>query len=233
MKTQWQSTTERKLRCYGSPDAGLYGGPGRDWTADTWIFSPLLLPAELPAHIIWTSSTTPRSYASTVGVSFPISVFISLYFRFFITRHKFVLQNVGLEPTTHCLSDNCSPIWANLATKANCCTCLYLQQTKTKGESLWFLVAWGRTRTDNLRLMRPMSYHFSTPQWVQPEDSNLVSRLWTWCPTFRRPLQYQRGNVFPVGAPTTAHERKWTAKVAGGTKGGTWTHDLRLMRPAL
>lgn len=28
----------------------LGGGPGRDRTADTWIFSPLLLPAELPGH---------------------------------------------------------------------------------------------------------------------------------------------------------------------------------------
>ena len=33
MKTQWQSTTERKLRRYGSPDAGLYGGTG--WSRTT------------------------------------------------------------------------------------------------------------------------------------------------------------------------------------------------------
>ena len=51
------------------------GGPGRNRTSDTWIFSPLLLPAELLTHIQDT--------------------------------YTFV-QNVGLEPTTHCLSDNCS-----------------------------------------------------------------------------------------------------------------------------
>ena len=28
----------------------IVGGPGRDRTGDTWIFSPLLLPAELPGH---------------------------------------------------------------------------------------------------------------------------------------------------------------------------------------
>ena len=118
---------------------GLYGGPGGTWTRDTWIFSPLLLPTELPAHIIWTSSTTPRSYASTAGVSFLISVFISLYFRFFLLQDTiFVLQNVGLEPTTYCLSDNCSPIWANLATKLFAVCALY-KNTKRKEKSLWFL----------------------------------------------------------------------------------------------
>ena len=42
----------------------------------------------------------------------------------------------------------------------------------------------GQTRTANLYLMRVASYHFSTPQYI-------------------------RGNIFSVGAPTTAHERKW------------------------
>gem|GEM_PF-6049324 len=28
----------------------IVGGPGRDRTGDTWIFSPLLLPSELPGH---------------------------------------------------------------------------------------------------------------------------------------------------------------------------------------
>ena len=29
---------------------------------------------------------------------------------FYFQDTMFVLQNVGLEPTTYCLSDNCSPI---------------------------------------------------------------------------------------------------------------------------
>ena len=49
------------------------GGSGRNRTSDTWIFSPLLLPAELLTHIQDTNE-----------------IF------------------VGVEPTTHCLSDNCS-----------------------------------------------------------------------------------------------------------------------------
>ena len=42
----------------------------------------------------------------------------------------------------------------------------------------------GQIRTANLYLMRVVSYHFSTPRYI-------------------------RGNVFSVGAPATAHERKW------------------------
>ena len=50
------STTFIYARINESPDTmiealGLIvGGPGRDRTGDTWIFSPLLLPAELPGH---------------------------------------------------------------------------------------------------------------------------------------------------------------------------------------
>ena len=36
------------------------GGPGRDRTADTWIFSPLLLPAELPAQAVNTRRKKKR-----------------------------------------------------------------------------------------------------------------------------------------------------------------------------
>ena len=195
---------------------GLYGGPGGTWTRDTWIFSPLLLPTELPAHIIWTSSTTPRSYASTAGVSFLISVFISLYFRFFYYKTQFLFCKM--------LDSNQRPIVyqtiahpSELISLQSYLLCVSYTKYKTKGEII--MISWLRevgleptiSSLWGWRLSR-----LSTPQWVQPEDSNLVSRLWTWCPTFRRPLQYQRGSVFPVGAPTTAHERKWTAKVAGG-----------------
>ena len=115
MKTQWQSTTERKLRCYGSPDAGLYGGPGRDWTADTWIFSPLLLPAELPAHIQGTNlfckmldlNQLPIVY-QTIALPYElISLQKLIAVRAFIynkqkrkeNHYDSWLRGVGLEPT--------------------------------------------------------------------------------------------------------------------------------------
>ena len=110
------------------------GGPGRNWTSDTWIFSPLLLPAELLTHI----------------------------------KAQFVLQNVGLEPTTHCLSDNCSTKWANLATKLFAVRALWLREDGFE-PSIFGL--WGQ------RLNR-----LSTPQWYQRWDSN------------SRPLPYE-GNA--------------------------------------
>ena len=72
------------------------GGPDWNWTSDTWIFSPLLLPAELRTHI----------------------------------QDTYSLQNVGLEPTTHCLSDNCSTMWANLATSCRFAGCVFWMQPK-------------------------------------------------------------------------------------------------------
>ena len=83
------------------------------------------------------------------------------------TRH-FVLQNVGLEPTTHWLSVNCSTRWANLAT----------------------------------------SGLLDMPLWMQSEDSNLVSRLWAWDPTIRRPLQYFKMGSYKVIPRTIWKEMK-------------------------
>lgn len=103
-------------------------------------------------YIIWTSSTTPRSYASTVGVSFSISVFISLYFRFFYFWLGTDEIFVGLEPTTHCLPDNCSTKWAKIfSIENNCCVCLITQR---KESHLWITLGCERVDSNH----RPLAY---------------------------------------------------------------------------
>ena len=80
-------------------------------------------------------------------------------------RVAYTLQIGGLEPTTYCLTDNCSTSWAKLAT-----SCRFAEYVS--------MVAKVWTRTRNLRLMRPVSYHFSTPQYIMGSYKVIPRTIW-------------------------------------------------------
>ena len=130
---------DRKLERHGSPTYRSLWWARRDLnprhvdfqsTATTnWATGPYYL--NIKHH-----STIVRIHSRSLFSNF--CVYISLFQIFLLQDTIFVLQNVGLEPTTYCLSDNCSPIWANLATKLFAVCALY-KNTKRKEKSLWFL----------------------------------------------------------------------------------------------
>lgn len=128
-------------------------------------------------------------------------------------KAQFVLQNVGLEPTTHCLSDNCSTKWANLATKLFAVRALWLREG---GFEPPIFGLWGQRLN-----------HLSTPQWYQRWESNSRplpyegSALTNWATRAYggltpQPQRYKKETHFQLASTPAAlwcQQRHWTSNL--------------------
>ena len=76
-------------------DGSIYG-LGQTWTADTWIFSPLLLPTELPVHK-WNRTELNRRHKDFQSLALPTELLFQ------------IMSRVGFEPTTHWIHPTALP----------------------------------------------------------------------------------------------------------------------------